>query len=321
MNRTRKLLLLALIVGVGVSWTATVSSGRLFETYAFFSSKGIDTGNTITAKSLTTPTLAASATTPAALGTITLTWSGLPGGDPANQITFKRYPNLTCTGSFTTVGPVAITPASKADTALVAGDYCYTAQTSITATSWTSGVSNNATATITAASQVLTACGTAEVWIGPALSADDGRHIDVKVQAFRNGVKICEGEIDDTPVSGASLSTSTKYTVTLGLFGTTADRSFVTGDTLTSKVIVHKADPSGGNFDLVFYFDNTPSPSTNHGWSRFSPTIGGSSSPYYYRSGSPLPLSTTAGSSATSLTVTTAGTSDKTFGTWTLTWP
>jgi hypothetical protein len=141
--RARAWLLLALTIGVVLTWSTSAATGRLFDTYGYFSRTASNTGNTITAGSLATPSLSVSAGPSVEPGTITLSWT-LPLGDLATQIEIYRAVG-GCSG-FSLLTTVAKTPATYADSGLSAGTYCYQVRGKVQ--SWVSGFSGAQSATI-----------------------------------------------------------------------------------------------------------------------------------------------------------------------------
>lgn len=145
MAQTRAWLLIALFIGVAITWTTSAATGRLFSTYAYFFDTANDTGNTITAGALQTPTLVSATAGPStAPGTITLVWTN-PSGDFATHIEIERS-STGCAGGFANIATVTKTPATYEDGSLAAGTYCYRIRGKIN--SWTSAYSVTKSATI-----------------------------------------------------------------------------------------------------------------------------------------------------------------------------
>ena len=163
--------------------------------------------------------------------------------------------------------------------------------------------------------QELTALSPAKIWLGVVNSDNNGRHIDLKVEVYKNGVLVGTGEVLNVQVSGNALANSAEFNIALALVGSGV--SFVSGDHLQCAVFVRRVGGSG-DFGVNMWYDNSIGTGTHRGWSRFDATIGGTSNYYYYRSGAAL--NTNPGSSAVSSTL-TATTVYQSFGTWSITLP
>lgn len=163
------------------------------------------------------------------------------------------------------------------------------------------------------AGQQLTFLGPAEIWVSVGNNSNAGRHIDVRIDIYKNGTLVGQGQVVDTAVSGSGLGNSTKYTVDLALVGSAA--TFQSGDRLQSAVFVRRT--SGADFAVKMWY-NHGNEGNSQGWSRFSATIGGASAYYYYLNTSLL--GGTPGGSVESVTLTATG-AYQSLGAWSVTVP
>jgi hypothetical protein len=163
---------------------------------------------------------------------------------------------------------------------------------------------------------LLSALGPATLFVGVANSDDNGRRIDVRVEVYRNGTLVGQGGADNLRAAGNALANAASLTIALSLVGDADARTFRSGDTLSSRVLVRRRGGSG-DFGVRFWYD-AGAPGTGKGSSRFAATIGGATAPRYYRSGDAL--ATAPGSSGLAKAL-TARTALQSLGTWSLTWP
>jgi YVTN family beta-propeller protein len=168
--------------------------------------------------------------------------------------------------------------------------------------------------------RVLSRLGSAEVFVGVANSDDNGRRVDLLVEVYKNGILVGQGARLDTRVFGNALASAAAHTVPLTIMGDEEARTFLPGDTLSSSVFVRRRGGSGNVKVKLWYGGTLPPPSVRKGWSRFAATLGDETAFYYYRSGSPLPLSETPGPAGVAGTL-TATPSYQSFGTWSVTIP
>jgi hypothetical protein len=155
--------------------------------------------------------------------------------------------------------------------------------------------------------------GPALVWIGTINAADNGRRIDVTVEIYKNGTRICSGERTNRRVAGTTEASSRRFRVPLTMDNGAV--AFGANDVLSTKVFVKR---NGGptDFDVKIWYNDAATGAT-HGNSRYQAGVDGSPVKFYYLCAAGT-LSRNPGSTGLSSQVTATG-SYTSFGTWSTT--
>jgi len=166
-------------------------------------------------------------------------------------------------------------------------------------------------------SNLMTALGPAQVWVGLKNSDDVGTKFDLLAEVFRNGTLVGSGQINDVAGGSSGFNNARLNAIALALSGAPA---FGPGTILSFRLSVRIAASSGHHSGTArLWFNDTAANS------RFSTTIGGVANNYYLKkSGTALVLAGSTGGT-TKVTVDVSvdravgGNPFKPFGTWALT--
>jgi len=176
------------------------------------------------------------------------------------------------------------------------------------------GKSGTSVGTIAITGPPLIAIGPAQIWIGLKNSDDVGTKFDLLAEVFKNGLPVGSGQLNNVSGGSSGFNNANLQVINLAL-STSTDLS--SGDTFSIKLSVRISASSGHNSGTARLWFNDSSAN-----SRFSATIGSSSSTYYLRT---LPsLSTTIGSGPrktvdVQVNRNVGGNAFKPFGTWSTT--
>jgi len=180
------------------------------------------------------------------------------------------------------------------------------------------GTCTNATFPATLSVKVIaTDFGPAVMFLGVVNNQDNNRHIDLRVELYKNSDLISSGEVIDDKVTGPNQNGSRKYTVPLTMANGAVD--FDADDQLSVKVYARRNGGSS-DFPVLLWHNDSPLPNVNHGnkgWARVgTETVGGTNTGYFYLLDD-QELSTSSGSSGESIQK-TLGTSWVLYDTWTM---
>lgn len=164
---------------------------------------------------------------------------------------------------------------------------------------------------------VATDFGPAVMFLGVVNNQDNNRHIDLRIELYRNTLLVSSGELIDDKVTGPNQNGSRKYTVPLTMTNGAVD--FGADDQLSVKVFARR-NGGNGDFPVLLWYNDSPLPNINHGnkgWARVgTETVGGTNTGYFYLLDD-QELSTSSGSSGRSIQR-TLGTSWVLYDTWTM---
>ena len=174
--------------------------------------------------------------------------------------------------------------------------------------------SSEATVSITVDCPVLSALGSASVWLGLKNSDDVGTKFDLLAEVLKNGVVVGSGPLNDVPGGGSGFNNAVQRAISQSLSG---PQSLCPGDTMSIRLSGRIAASSGHASGTARLWFNDAAAN-----SRFTATVGGVTSDYYLRNG--FTLATTAGPGPKSTIDVTVnrnqnGNAFKPFGTWTIT--
>jgi len=174
--------------------------------------------------------------------------------------------------------------------------------------------SSEATVSIAVDCPVLSALGSASIWLGLKNSDDVGTKFDLLAEVLKNGVVVGSGQLNDVSGGGSGFNNAVQRAISQSLSG---PQSLCPGDTMSIRLSVRIAASSGhaGGTARLWFNDSAAN-------SRFTATVGGVTSDYYLRNG--FTLATTAGPGPkTTIDVSVNrnqnGNAFKPFGTWMIT--